>query len=65
MSGGTGAVSAKCGGALLASSAEHCSGAGTAFQPWPLQTEFLLAASFASGIGAAKCRSAGMPVRMR
>jgi anti-sigma regulatory factor (Ser/Thr protein kinase) len=45
VSGGTGAVSASRGGARLASSAEHSSGAGTAFPPvWPLQTEFPLAA---------------------
>jgi anti-sigma regulatory factor (Ser/Thr protein kinase) len=44
MSGGTGAVLASCGGAHLARITEHCSGAGTAFQPWPLQTELPLAA---------------------
>jgi hypothetical protein len=42
MSGGTGAVSAGCGGARLA--AEHRSGAGTASQPWPLQTRLELGA---------------------
>jgi anti-sigma regulatory factor (Ser/Thr protein kinase) len=42
MSGGTGAVSAGSGGAQLAS--EHRSGAGTASQPWPLQTRLELAA---------------------
>lgn len=42
MSGGTGAVSAGCGGAPLAS--EHRSGAGTACQPWPLQSRLPFAA---------------------
>jgi len=42
MSGGTGAVSASCGGAHLARTTEHCSGVGTAFQAWPLQTELAL-----------------------
>lgn len=39
MSGGTGAVSAGRGGALPASAAELGSGAGTAFQDWPLVSE--------------------------
>ncbi len=43
MISGTGAVTAECGGAHLARS-EHDSGAGTAFQPWPLQTYLPLAA---------------------
>jgi len=42
MSGGTGAVTANCGGAQLAIPAEHRSGAGTAFQPWQLQTQLEL-----------------------
>ena len=42
MSGGTGAVSASCCVAHLARITERCSGVGTAFQPWPLQTELAL-----------------------
>jgi anti-sigma regulatory factor (Ser/Thr protein kinase) len=42
MSGGTGAVSAGCGEAQLAS--EHRSGAGTASQPWPLHSRLPFAA---------------------
>ena len=36
MISGTGAVSAESGGALSATTTEHCSGAGTASSPWPL-----------------------------
>jgi hypothetical protein len=43
MSGDTGAVSARCGGAQLAS-AEHRSGAGTACQPWPVHSQVAFAA---------------------
>jgi anti-sigma regulatory factor (Ser/Thr protein kinase) len=43
MVGGTGAVTAGCGGARLARS-EHDSGAGTASNPWPLQTHLSLGA---------------------
>jgi anti-sigma regulatory factor (Ser/Thr protein kinase) len=43
MAGGTGAVTADCGGAHLARS-EHDSGAGTASSPWPLQTDLSLGA---------------------
>jgi len=43
MAGGTGAVTADCGGAHLARS-EHDSGAGTASNPWPLQTHLPLGA---------------------
>jgi anti-sigma regulatory factor (Ser/Thr protein kinase) len=43
MSGGTGAVSAGCDGAQLAS-AEHRSGAGTASQPWPARSHLPLGA---------------------
>jgi anti-sigma regulatory factor (Ser/Thr protein kinase) len=43
MSGGTGAVSAGCGGAQLAS-AEHRSGAGTASQHWPVHSHLPFAA---------------------
>jgi anti-sigma regulatory factor (Ser/Thr protein kinase) len=38
MNGGTGAVWASCGGAHLAHPAEHRSGTGTAFPPWPRET---------------------------
>lgn len=43
MSGGTGAVSAGCGGAQLAF-AEHRSSAGTASQPWPARSYLPLGA---------------------
>jgi anti-sigma regulatory factor (Ser/Thr protein kinase) len=43
MAGGTGAVTADCGGEHLARS-EHDSGAGTASNPWPLQTHLSLGA---------------------
>jgi hypothetical protein len=43
MTGGTGAVSARCGGAQLAF-AEHRSGAGTASQPWPVHSHLPFAA---------------------
>jgi anti-sigma regulatory factor (Ser/Thr protein kinase) len=43
MSGGTGAVSAGCGGAQPAS-AEHRSGAGAASQPWPVHSHLPFAA---------------------
>jgi anti-sigma regulatory factor (Ser/Thr protein kinase) len=43
MVGGTGAVTAGCGGAHLARS-EHDSGVGTASNPWPLQTHLSLGA---------------------
>jgi anti-sigma regulatory factor (Ser/Thr protein kinase) len=42
MSGGTGAVPARCGAARLAPSAEQSSGAGTAVQSWPLETHLPL-----------------------
>jgi anti-sigma regulatory factor (Ser/Thr protein kinase) len=43
MSGGTGAVSAGCGGAQL-DSAEHGSGAGAASHPWPIRSHLPFAA---------------------
>jgi anti-sigma regulatory factor (Ser/Thr protein kinase) len=43
MVGGSGVVTADCGGAHLARS-EHDSGAGTASNPWPLQTHLSLGA---------------------
>jgi anti-sigma regulatory factor (Ser/Thr protein kinase) len=44
MNGGTGAVSAGRGGAPPLGAAVHGSGAGTAYQGWPLQTHLELAA---------------------
>jgi anti-sigma regulatory factor (Ser/Thr protein kinase) len=65
MSGGTGAVTADCGGAHLACS-EHDSGVGTASSPWPLQTHLPLGAqpfavSCARGHVRSVCLEWGLP----